>query len=118
MTGTGRSALLGGVPTWTSAPIAVAPGEVLTLQVDVKSVGLSSAPQVSVAYLGAAGELLNTVKVLTAPLTTNGAFETLSQTVTVPANVTSLRIVLAGFNPTDTRTKGTVSFDDVGLFGP
>ena len=62
--------------------------------------------------------MLNTVKVLTAPLTTNGAFQTLSQTLVVPANVTSLRIVLAGFAPTDTRTKGTVSFDNVGLFGP
>jgi hypothetical protein len=117
ITGTGGNAVLSGVASWTSAPISVAPGEVLTLQVDVQSAGLSSAPQVSVAYLGAAGQLLNTVKVLTAPLTTNGVFQTLSQTLVVPANVTSLRIVLAGFAPTDTRTQGTVSFDDIGLFG-
>jgi hypothetical protein len=96
ITGTGGSALVSGVATWTSAPIAVSPGELLELAVDVKSVGLSSAPQVSVAYLGAAGQVLNTVKVLTAPLTTSGAFKTLSQTLVVPANVTSLRIVLAG----------------------
>ena len=62
--------------------------------------------------------MLNTVKVLTAPLTTSGAFTTLSQTLVVPANVTSLRLVLGGFSATDTRTAGTVSFDNVGLFGP
>jgi subtilase family serine protease len=117
ITGTGGNAVLAGVASWTSAPITVAPGELLTLQVDVKSVGLSSAPQVSVAYLGTAGQVLNTVTVLTAPLTTSGAFKTLSQTLVVPANVTSLRIVLGGFSPTDTRTAGTVSFDNVGLFG-
>jgi hypothetical protein len=116
ISGTGGNALLSGVATWTSAPIAVSAGERLELAIDVKSVGLSSAPQVSVAYLGAAGQVLNTVKVLSAPLTTSGAFQTLSQTLVVPANVTSLRIVLAGFAPTDTRTKGTVSFDNVGLF--
>jgi hypothetical protein len=118
ITGTGGNAALAGIPTWTSAPIAVSAGELLELSVDVKSVGLSSAPQVSVAYLGATGQLLNTVKVLTAPLTTNGTFQTLSQTLVVPANVTSLRIVLGGFSATDTRTRGTVSFDNVGLFGP
>jgi subtilisin family serine protease len=114
--GTGASALLYGVPTWTSAPFAVAPGEVLTVSVDVRCVGLSSAPSLSLAYLGPAGELLNTVKVLTAPLTTAG-FSTLASQVQVPINVTSVRLVLAGFAPTDTHTAGTVTFDNVGVWG-
>jgi hypothetical protein len=114
--GTGKSAVLYGVPTWTSAPFAVAPGEVLTISVDVQCVGLSSKPSLSLAYLGPAGELLSTVKVLTAPLTTNG-FTTLSSQVQVPLNVTSVRLVLTGFAPTDTRTAGTVTFDNVGVWG-
>ena len=113
---TGNSVLLYGVPTWASAPFAVTPGEVLTVSVDVRCVGLSSAPSLSLAYLGPAGELLNTVKLLTAPLTTTG-FTTLSSQVQVPLNVTSVRIVLAGFAPTDTRTAGTVTFDNVGVWG-
>ncbi|MCI0347358.1 MAG: hypothetical protein L0221_18245 [Chloroflexi bacterium] len=114
MSGTGQSALVFGVPTWTSAPIGVTPGELLALSVDVKSVGLSSAPSVSLAYLGSAGQLLQTVGVLTAPLTTNG-FATLQQAITIPANVTSVRIVLAGFAVTDLRPAGTVTFDNVRL---
>jgi hypothetical protein len=31
--------------------------------------------------------------------------------------VTSVRLVLAGFAPTDTRTTGTVTFDNVGVWG-
>jgi serine protease AprX len=116
ITGTGGSAALAGTPTWSSAPFAVNPGELLTVAVDVKSVGLSSAPSLSMAYLGPAGELLNTVKVLTAPLTTTG-FSTLSTQVSVPLNVTSVRLVLAGFAPTDTKTTGTVTFDNVGVWG-
>jgi hypothetical protein len=104
------------VPTWTSAAITVTPGQALTLSVDVKALGLSSAPQVQIAYLGAAGQLLSKVTALTTPLTTSGAFVNLQRTLVVPANVTSLRIVLAGFAPTDTRTAGSVTFDNVGLF--
>jgi hypothetical protein len=116
ISGTGKSAVLYGLPSWTSAPFAVAPGELLTVSVDVSSLKLSSAPSLSLAYLGPAGELLSTVKVLTAPLTTTG-FTTLSSQVQVPANVTSVRLVLAGFAPTDTRTAGTVTFDNVGVWG-
>jgi hypothetical protein len=115
LTGAGGNAALSGVPTWASAPIAVAPGEVLDLVVSVKSTGASSAPTAGLAYLGAAGELLNTVTLITAPLTTSG-FQTLEQTVTIPAGVTQVRVVLTGFAPTDTATAGTVTFDDVGLF--
>ena len=113
-TGTGTSAVLYGVPTWTSTPIAVTPGELLTLSVDLRSVGLSSAPSVSLAYLGSAGQLLQTVKVLTGPLTTTG-FATLTQAITVPQGVTSVRAVLTGFSATDLRTTGTVTFDNVRL---
>ncbi len=104
------------MPTWTSAAIAVTPGELLTLSIDVKAINLSSAPQVNIVYLGAAGQLLSKVTALTAPLTTDGTYVNLQRTLVVPANVTSLRIVLAGFAPTDTRTAGSVTFDNVGLF--
>lgn len=114
MTGTGQSALLLGVPTWTSAPIAVTPGESLTLSVDVASVGLSSAPSVGLAYLGSAGQILSVVTLISVPTATSG-FTTLHQALTVPANVAQLRIVLTGFAPTDLRTSGTVTFDNVRL---
>jgi hypothetical protein len=32
--------------------------------------------------------------------------------------VVKVRVVLFGFAATDLRTAGTVTFDDVGLFGP
>jgi hypothetical protein len=114
MTGTGKNAALLGVPTWTSAPIAVAPGETLTLTVDVASVGLSSAPSVGLAYLGSAGQVLSVINLIDVPLATDG-FTTLQQSLTVPANVSQLRIVLTGFSPTDLRTSGTVTFDNVRL---
>jgi M6 family metalloprotease-like protein len=116
ITGTRKSVLLGGIPTWTSSPIAVAPGEVLELQVSVSTDKVSSAPGIGLAYLGAAGELLNTVRLIDVPLVTNG-FTTLQQTVTLPPGVAQVRIVLFGFAPTDTRTSGTVTFDRVGLYG-
>jgi hypothetical protein len=114
MTGTQQSALLLGVPTWTSAPIAVTPGETLTLSVDVAAVGLSSAPSVGLAYLGSAGEVLSVVSLISVPTATSG-FTNLSQSLTVPANVAQLRIVLTGFSATDLRTSGTVTFDNVRL---
>jgi len=114
MTGTKQSALLLGVPTWTSAPIAVTPGESLTLSVDVASVGLSSAPSIGLAYLGSAGQVLSVVNLISVPTATSG-FTTLQQALTVPANVAQLRIVLTGFSATDLRTSGTVTFDNVRL---
>ena len=78
---------------------------------------MSSAPGVGLAYLGAAGELLQTVRLIEVPLATQG-FSTLEQSVTLPPGVAQVRVVLFGFAPTDTRTTGTVTFDDVGLFGP
>jgi hypothetical protein len=32
--------------------------------------------------------------------------------------VAEVKVVLTGFAPTDTRTAGTVTFDDVGLYAP
>ena len=117
MTGTGGNALLAGVPTWTSAAITVSPGEILDLRVLVSSTGMSSAPSVSLAYLGKAGKLLDTVRLLEVPLVTDG-FATLETSVTLPKGVTQVRIVLSGFAATDLATAGTVTFDDVGLYGP
>ena len=115
ITGNGGNAALTGSPSWTSDPIAVQAGEVLDVVASVKAQGLSSAAGVGLVYLGAAGEVLRTVSVLTAPLTTSG-FAQLEETVTVPAGVTQVRVVLTGFAPTDLATKGTVTFDDVGVF--
>jgi PKD repeat protein len=117
ITGTRKSAVLAGVPTWTSDPIAVTPGEVLELRVSVLATGMSSAPGVGLVYLGSAGEVLHATGLLDLPLLTDG-FSTVEQAVTVPPGVAEVRVVLLGFAPTDTRTRGTVTFDDVGLYGP
>jgi PKD repeat protein len=113
--GTGRNALILGVPTWTSAPIDVASGQALSLRITVAADGLSSAPAAGLAYLGPAGELLDTVRLLEVPVDTDG-FTTLEQLVTLPPGVAQVRVVLFGFAPTDLQTAGTVIFDDVGLF--
>ena len=115
VSGNGGNPALLGMPGWTSKPIPVTAGETLDLVTAVKSSGLSSAPTVGLAYLGAAGQLLQTVVVLTAPLSAVG-FKTLEQTVTIPTGVAQVRVVLTGFSPLDTATRGSVTFDDVGLF--
>jgi hypothetical protein len=115
ITGTGGSVAAAGAPSWTSAPVAVAPGEVLDLVVSLKTAQASSAPSVGLAYLGPAGLVLDTAQVLTAPLSTDG-FVTLEREVTIPDGVTEIRVVLTGFAATDTSTSGTVTFDDVGLY--
>ena len=114
--GNGGNAGASGSPSWTSDPIPVVPGEVLTLVASVESLGASSAASAGLVYLGAAGQVLNSVTVLTAPLTTSG-FAKLEQVVTVPAGVAQVRVKLVGFAPTDLRTSGTVRFDEIGLFG-
>jgi hypothetical protein len=115
VTGTGGNAVLAGVPRWTSAPIEVTPGEVLDVTASVRTDGASSAPAVGMAYLGATGQVLDTTRVLTAPLTTDG-FATLQRSLTIPVGVAELRLVLLGFAPTDTNTRGTVVFDNVGVY--
>jgi len=115
ITGTGANAVLAGVPTWTSDAIAVSAGEILTLSARVQVEGASSAPSIGVAYLGPAGNVLSTVAVLSAPLRTDG-FELIEESLTVPAGVAEVRVILAGFAPTDIRTRGVVTFDEIGLF--
>jgi hypothetical protein len=114
--GNGGNVALLGAPSWTSAPIPVIPGETLTLSMWVNATGASSAASAGLAYLGPAGELLGKVTLITAPLTTSG-FQTLENTLVVPAGVAQVRVLLIGFAPTDLATNGTVTFDDVGLFG-
>jgi hypothetical protein len=115
ITGTGASVAVHGLPRWTSAPIAVTSGEVLSLRASVRAEGLSSASSIGLAYLGPTGDLLKTVSVATAPLRTDG-FAVLDKLVTIPAGVAEVRVVLAGFAATDLATRGTVTFDDVGLY--
>ncbi|CAN5334974.1 hypothetical protein BH24CHL10_BH24CHL10_02170 [soil metagenome] len=40
----------------------------------------------------------------------------LDEQLTIPAGVAEVRVVLKGFAATDLRTRGTVTFDDIGLF--
>jgi hypothetical protein len=77
----------------------------------------SSAESPGFVYLGAAGQVLDTVSLITAPLTTSG-FATLEQAVTIPAGVAQVRVVLTGLAPTDMSTIGTVTFDAVGHYAP
>jgi hypothetical protein len=72
---------------------------------------------VGLAYLGAAGEALETVRLLELPRQTDG-LTSVVKSVTLPPGVAQVRVVLLGFSPTDLRTAGSVTFDDVGLFGP
>jgi minor extracellular serine protease Vpr len=113
--GNGGNAATDGSPTWTSDPIAVTAGETLDLVVAVNARDASSAATAGLVYLGAAGDVVGTVSLITAPLTTSG-FRTLEQAVTIPAGVAEVRVVLTAFAPTDTATSGTVVFDEVGLF--
>ena len=113
--GTGGNASVAGSPTWTSAPIAVTGGATYDLTAAVKATGMSSAPSIGLVYLNGTGQVVNTLKALTAPVTTSG-FTTLEKAVTVPIGVAQVRITLAGFAPTDLKTRGTVTFDDIGLY--
>jgi hypothetical protein len=115
ITGTGGNALVAGSPTWTSDPIDVSAAEALDFVVSVRTSGVSSAPSAGLVYLGLLGQVVDTVQLITAPLTTVG-FQALEQSVTIPAGVAQVRVVLTGFAPTDVATSGTVTFDDVGLF--
>jgi hypothetical protein len=115
MSGNGGNAAVSGSPSWTSAPVVVTPGEVLDLQVLVSTFAASSAPTAGLVYLGPVGNVLSTVTLISAPLTTGG-FKTLENVVTIPAGVAQVKVVLTGFAPTDVNTSGTVTFDDVGLF--
>lgn len=116
ISGNGGNALLAGAPRWTSDSIAVTPGEVLSLVVSARSDGASSPATVGLVYLGASGNVLGTSTMLSVPRTTGG-FAPLAQLITIPAGVAQVRVVLAGFAPTDAATAGTVTFDEVGLFG-
>ncbi len=49
------------------------------------------------------------------PNLTDG-FSIVEESVSVPDGVEEVRLVLSGFSATDTRTSGTITFDDVGLY--
>jgi hypothetical protein len=115
LTGNGGNAAVHGSPVWTSDPIAVAVGQTLDLETAVKVVNSSTAATAGLIYLGPLGNVVDTVTLLTAPLSTSG-FVTLTRSVTIPAGVANVRVVLKGFAATDTATQGTVTFDEVGLF--
>ena len=113
ISGSGGNAVLSGSPSWTSAPITVTPGQMLDFAVAVRSAGASSAASAGLVYLGAAGQVIGAVTLITAPLTTS-SFATLQQTVAIPVGVAQVRVKLTGFALTDTATAGTMTFDVVG----
>jgi hypothetical protein len=77
---------------------------------------LSSAPSLNVLLVDATGKVLSTVAgISTTLITTAGTQEVLGE-ITVPTGITQVRIQLTGFAPTDTKTTGTVWFDDIWLW--
>ena len=115
VTGNGGSVAVNGSPTWTSQPIGVTAGEAVTLVVSVQSQGASSAPAAALDFIGLAGNVISSVNLITAPLTTNG-FVKLEQATIVPKGAARVQIRLIGFAATDLATAGTVKFDSVGLY--
>jgi hypothetical protein len=112
----GPSTLLN--PAWTSAPVAVTPGQTYNLAVSLQSQNLSSSPSLKVIYLDALGNVLSTVTgVATNVSGTTGLQQVLGQ-VTIPQGVAQVRVTLLAFVPTDLTTRGTVWFDDVWLWQP
>jgi hypothetical protein len=112
----GPSTLLN--PAWTSAPVAVTPGQTYNLAVSLQSQNLSSSPSLKVIYLDALGNVLSTVTgVATNVSGTTGLQQVLGQ-VTIPQGVAQVRVTLLAFAPTDLTTRGTVWFDDVWLWQP
>jgi len=114
-TGNGGNAAVLGSPTWTSSPIPVTPGTLMDLEVSVLATGSSSPASAGLVYLGPLGDVIGNATLVTVPLGTE-AFTAFEQSVTIPAGVAQLRVVLRGFAPTDLATGGTVKFDDVGLY--
>jgi hypothetical protein len=115
ITGTGGSALIARNAVFKSKPISVVPGQVVDLVASVQTSNTSSHSAVGLAYLGETGQVHDTVRLLTAPLSTDG-FVNLERTVTIPVGVAEVQVLLIGFSPTDAATAGSVVFDDVGLF--
>ena len=115
MKGSGGNAAVHGVPTWTSAPITVIGGETYDLTAAVKTDGVSTPPAIALTYLSATGQVLDTAKLLSAPLATQG-FAELEQAVAIPIGVAQVRVTLSAFAATDLATAGTVTFDDIGLY--
>ena len=110
-----RQLLLAGAPRWTSEPNAVTPGELLTLQVSIRSTAASSAASAGLVYLDSLGQVFGRTTAITAPLTT--AWTTLESAVTVSAAAAAARVELSGFSPFDFSTAGSVTFDEVAMFG-
>jgi hypothetical protein len=100
-------------PAWTSAPIAVTPGEIYDLAVTVSTQNVSSAPVLQVSYFDSLGHLLSTATAITTNITGNSPAQTVFGRVTIPAGAGQVRLTLLGFSPTDLSTHGTVWFDDV-----
>ena len=105
-------------PAWTSAPIAVSPGQTYNLAVSLQTQSLSSAPSLKLVYLDAVGNILNTVTGIATNVTGTTGMQQVIDQVTIPEGVAQVRVTLLGFAPTDLTTRGTVWFDDVWMWQP
>lgn len=103
-------------PAWTSAPIAVTPGQAYNLSMTVSTSDASTAPAMQVVYLDAVGNVLNTTTGISTSVTGTSVAKLVLGKITVPQGVSSVRLKLLGFSPTDLSTGGTVYFDDVWLW--
>lgn len=112
---TGTGATLG-TATWTSAPIAVSPGQTYDLAMAVSTVDASSAPSLAVSWLDSAGTALGQVTQITTALTGDSPVTQVTGRITAPEGVSKARLTLNGFALNDLTPAGTVWFDDIWMW--
>ena len=104
---------------WVSGIIEVTAGTVYDLAMTVTAVSApTAAPSLRVSLLGPTGTVTSAITALAAPAGGTTAATQLIGQVTIPAGVSQIRLVLAGFAPADLRPTGTVWFDDLWLWQP
>jgi alpha-L-rhamnosidase len=105
-----------GAGRWTSAPIAVDPGQNYDLAMTVGTVEASSAPSLAVTYLDDGGAVLGKTTAIATPLTGDTALRQLTGRITVPPGVAKVRLTLTGFAVSDLTPTGTAWFDDLWMW--
>jgi len=104
---------------WVSGIIEVTAGTVYDLAMTVTAVNApTAAPSLRVSLLGPTGTVTSAITALAAPAGGTSAATQLIGQVTIPAGVSQIRLILAGFAPADLRPAGSVWFDDIWLWQP
>ncbi len=112
----GVTGTTGTTPSWSSAPINVTPGQTYDLAMTVSTVSASSSPSISVSYLDATGMVLGKSVGIATTLTGSSAARQVTGAITVPSGVSSVRLTLTGFAPTDLTPSGSAWFDDLWMW--